>query len=502
LTGRSVVDVPEEPIETKLKGRRILRTRKIPILGIDGTPKYLLGISEDITEWKKSEEERLRIVREQAAVEERRRENERATFLADASTILASSLDYRETLKDLARLAVPKLADWCTVTIVKENRTKERVAAVHRDPQKGALIEELSRYYPASADEETGIGRVIRTGKALFTPRVQDFELAAVAKDPRHLELMRELGCSSCIVVPIFARGKTLGAISIVSKRPEHAYNENDLATVEELGRRAGIAIDNALLFEAAQKAVAARDEFMSIASHELKTPLTVLKLQTQLRKREAQAGRLGRFQPDKLPEMFDADENQVNRLARLVDDMLDVSRVHTGRLSFYKEPFDLGDMIQDTLTRFSPQIEARACQVSLDIESAATGRWDRFRIEQVFINLLTNALKYGSGKPLHIRVSANAGRAKFSVSDNGIGIAEEDMGRIFGQFERAKSAGSIAGLGLGLYIAKKIVEAHGGTVSACSELGKGSTFTIELPMEENRLAPNNEADLLAKDPA
>lgn len=455
----------------------------VPVLGPDGSVLAISGTTRDVTERKLAEEDRLKITREQAAVEERKRENERVAFLAEASTILASSLDYHKTLKELARLAVPVLADWCTVTIVKEDRTKERVAAVHRDSDKNALIDELSRYYPACADEGAGIGQVIKSGTSLFSPRVVDDHLVSAAKDQRHLEIMRELACISCMVVPIFARGKTIGAISMVSGKSGRIYNENDLEIAEEFGRRAGIAIDNAFLYEAAQKAINARDEFMSIASHELKTPLTSLKLQAQIRSRDLKKGDMRRFATDRLPKLIADDDKQINRLIRLVDDMLDVSRIRSGKLSLRPDEFDLCEMVRDVLSRFADQIEAKGCKVFFNSECITAGTWDRFRIEQVFINLLTNALKYGAGKPIEVRVANVNGRAQIAVSDYGIGIAKDDQDRIFGQFERAVSVNSISGLGIGLYISKKIVEAHGGSIRVESELGKGSTFIVDLPL-------------------
>jgi PAS domain S-box-containing protein len=483
LRGNSVVDISEEPIETKCKGRRLLRTRKIPIFGSNGTPEYLLGISEDITDWKRAEEARLQFIREQAAIEERKRENARASFLAEASTIFASSLEFRKTLDEVAHLVVPKLADWCTVTILREDSTKERVAAVHHEEEKKTLIDDLAKYYPASGDENSGIGQVIRTGESLFTPRVNDSELVQAARDERHLKLMRELACYSCIIVPIFARGKSMGAIAIVSGNPERLYNEADLALMEELGRRAGIAMDNAFLYEAAQAAIRARDEFLSIASHELKTPLTSLKLQAQMRSRDLKKGDLKRFTPEKLPQLVADDEKQVNRLIRLVDDMLDISRVQSGKLTFDPECFDLNELVSETLRRFSAQIDASQSKVTFRAGTPAVGNWDRFRIEQVFINLLTNALKYGAGNPIQIDISTEGDFALLRVQDQGIGIQQQDQERIFGQFERAISASSISGLGLGLYISRKIIEGHQGKILVQSEPGRGSVFTIELPL-------------------
>jgi PAS domain S-box-containing protein len=482
LSGRSVVDIPEEAISKKSGEERILHTRKIPLLSASGEPEYLLGISEDITEWKRAEEERLRVIREQAAVAERKRETERAAFLAEASTVLASSLDYQQTLKDLARLTVPAMADWCTVTMVNEEGAKERLAAVHRDPGKAALIEELSTFYSRSNDGDSLISHVIDTGKPSFMPVVEEAALVTAARDARHLEIMRELACTSCILVPILARGKGLGAIALVSDRKSRQYNESDLALAEELARRAGIAIENASLYQSVQRAVRARDSFLSIASHELKTPLTSLKLQAQIRMRELKKGNVGRFSPENLPNLVAADEKQVNRLIRLVEDMLDVSRIHTGKLELGLEEFDLTELLQDTVSRLSSQFEAAGVELKARASGPVLGKWDHFRLEQVLVNLLTNALKYGDGKPVEVSVGRQGDLASFSVKDQGIGIQAKDQRRIFEQFERAVTS-SISGLGLGLFISKKIVEAHGGSIRVESGEGQGSTFIVELPL-------------------
>jgi PAS domain S-box-containing protein len=482
LAGRRAVDTPEEPIETRDHGRRILRTRKMPILGTDGRPRYLLGVSEDVTEWKRAEQDRIRVAREQAAVEERARETERNAFLAEATSVLASSLDYHRTLSDLARLAVRGLGDWCTVTVMKDDGTRERIAFVHRDPALQSVIDDLARSYPAGMEEDAGIGRVIATGEPIVVPCVDDGFLAQATRDARHLELIRKLGCKSCIVVPILSRGQILGAISVISASEERTYGPADLATVLEFARRAGIAIDNALLYEAAQRAVKARDDFLSIASHELKTPLTSLQLQTQIRRREVERGQYARFAPDRLPKLIADDEKQISRLARLVDDMLDISLMQTGKLSFNQEEFDLVEMTGDILARMSAQIEASGCRVDLEAPEPVTGRWDRFRIEQVLVNLVTNALKYGAKAAITVRVHGDETHARLSVSDRGIGIATEHQSRIFGRFERAVVRGAVGGLGLGLYISKRIVEAHGGKITVRSALGQGATFEVTLP--------------------
>jgi signal transduction histidine kinase len=294
---------------------------------------------------------------------------------------------------------------------------------------------------------------------------------------------MRTLGCASCIVVPIVSRDKAIGAISLVSGSRDRTYNENDLAMAVELGRRAGIAVENASLYESAQRAVQTRDEFLSIASHELKTPLTSLKLQSQIRERDIQRKNFDRFAPDNLPKLVAEDERQVNRLIRLVEDMLDVSRINTGKITFSPEEFDLCDLIRDTASRYSSQFELSKVKLELNLSSPVRGNWDRFRIEQVFLNLLMNALKYGNGKPVEVTVQALPDRAQISVRDYGMGIHPRDQTRIFEQFERAIGGHNISGLGLGLFISKRIVEAHQGWIRVESAEGEGSRFIVELPL-------------------
>ncbi|MEW6055092.1 MAG: PAS domain-containing sensor histidine kinase [Bdellovibrionota bacterium] len=235
---------------------------------------------------------------------------------------------------------------------------------------------------------------------------------------------------------------------------------------------------------ERLETAVKSRDEFLSIASHELKTPLTSLKLQVQMRKRAIEKqGAQAPFTLERLRQMVEDDEKQINRLNQLVDDMLDITRITAGKLTLQTELVDLCALIQEVTDRFAPQLEAAGCQVFFDADCKVEGQWDLYRIEQVFINLLTNAMKYGAGKPIQIKVSAADGIAKLAVRDYGVGIAAEDHERIFLQFERAISASEVSGLGLGLYIVRQIVEAHGGRILLESKLGEGSLFKVELPI-------------------
>ncbi len=232
------------------------------------------------------------------------------------------------------------------------------------------------------------------------------------------------------------------------------------------------------------QHAVRMRDDFMSIVSHELRTPLNGLVLETQLRKLRLNKGDTAAFTPDKLKAMTERDERQINSLVRLIEDMLDVSRIRTGKLSIRPTRFDLSALVGRVLENYSAQIAAAGCDVTLSAAEPVTGLWDEFRIEQVVVNLLTNALRYGAKKPIDLRVLATPEGACIEVQDHGIGISVPDLARIFQQFERVSSNGVSQGLGLGLFITEQIVASHQGTIEVDSHLGQGSLFRVYLPLE------------------
>ncbi|MEW6055095.1 MAG: PAS domain S-box protein [Bdellovibrionota bacterium] len=259
-------------------------------------------------------------------------------------------------------------------------------------------------------------------------------------------------------------------------------------ALYEESGALKGFSIINRdmsqrkKLEEDLREAVRARDEFLSIASHELKTPITSMKLQA-----EVQMRRLKRREPlatdvTHLERFISSVDKQVDRITRLVEDMLDISRLEHGKLPIEREYIDLVEVVQEVVERFSEPLRFAGCQCRVLFDGAVQGRWDRARIEQVVANLISNAIKYGAGTPIEVQVSLDETNARISVKDHGLGIANEDLERIFKRYERALSTGRISGLGLGLYISKQIVELHGGTIAVESELGKGSVFTVSLP--------------------
>ena len=230
------------------------------------------------------------------------------------------------------------------------------------------------------------------------------------------------------------------------------------------------------------QKAVQMRDVFMSIASHELRTPLNGLILDVQLRRLRLEQGRMDAFTADKLQEMIARDERQIRSLSRLIDDMLDVSRIRTGKLSVRPEPGDLGVLAGSVVESLAAQFTSTGSHIELQVEGAAPVMMDEFRIEQVLANLLTNALRYGEGKPVSVRVRVEGELVRAEVRDQGLGISEADQRRVFEQFERASDTSVGQGLGLGLFISEQIVQAHGGRIELCSRLGEGSCFSIVLP--------------------
>ncbi|PXX60115.1 Signal transduction histidine kinase [Pseudomonas sp. LAMO17WK12:I10] len=231
------------------------------------------------------------------------------------------------------------------------------------------------------------------------------------------------------------------------------------------------------------EQAVRMRDDFMSIVAHEVRTPLNGLILETQLRKMHLARDNASAFTLDKMHAMVDRDERQIKSLIRLIEDMLDISRIRTGKLSIRPSRVDLVQLVRGLLENFAPQVEAAESSIALNAEDSVLGQWDEFRIEQVISNLLTNALRYGAKSPIEVRVYSAGGQARVEVRDHGIGISEENQARIFQQFERVSVNHAVAGLGLGLFISEQIVTAHGGTIEVDSRIGEGALFRVCLPL-------------------
>jgi signal transduction histidine kinase len=250
--------------------------------------------------------------------------------------------------------------------------------------------------------------------------------------------------------------------------------------------------VDNWRLYQEAEAAIRVRDEFLSIASHELKTPLTPLKIQTQQLLRLMCKEPLQNMDPVRIEKMLTTSNRQIERLSKLIDDLLDISRINTGKLQLNLEHFDLMEMIGDIKQRFGSQLATSGCELIVHGPSELPVYLDIFRIEQVVVNLLTNSMKYGPGRPIEISIDRAGDFFSLAVKDGGIGIAAEDQKRIFLRFERAVSSTHFGGLGLGLYIVTQILEAHGGSISVSSEIKRGSVFRVDLPVEAKVSAPRS----------
>jgi signal transduction histidine kinase len=407
-------------------------------------------------------------------------------LLSDCGLVLHGWADDDATLPKIAQRVVPFLADWCLVEVFEKDGALREVVGAHTDPALVGAVEELGKRYPHSP-RATALAHVeARIEKGELLADVTESALRQLVEDPSHAALLRRIGIDSFMILPLWARGRHLGVMSFGSAKPRAAFRTRDFDVAEQLVRRVALALDNARLYRDAQAAIQLREDFLSVASHELKTPLTPLEL--QLHTLESKVAEYSRTEKREwLETRLSMIRRQGDRLSRLVNDLLDVSRIVTGRLRFAFEPVDLCALVGEITDNFKvdDQLQGHGSTSALELEmcGAIVGQWDRIRLEQVVMNILSNAMKYGEGKPIRIVVETDGDTAVLAVSDRGIGIAPKDQQRIFDRFERAVSVNHYGGLGLGLFIAKQLVEAMGGTIGVESTEGRGATFTVKLPL-------------------
>jgi signal transduction histidine kinase len=281
--------------------------------------------------------------------------------------------------------------------------------------------------------------------------------------------------------IPLAVGSKAFGVMGL-SFPAERNFYRVEKEFLLALAGQCAQALHRSQLYDDAQNAIRTRDEFLSIASHELKTPLTALRLQLQGFMRQVEKGKGVNLSLDRLNKIAQTSDRQVTRLTRLTEDLLDVSRISSERLSLDREEFDLGEMVKDVVARYGQQMVSLKTPVEIQAEPGIRINGDKIRIEQVLINLLMNAAKYAPGEPVKVFLSETADGARLSVQDRGPGIAAEDRERIFDRFERVRARDNVGGLGLGLYISRQIVAAHGGRLFVESRPGEGSTFVAEIP--------------------
>ncbi len=416
-----------------------------------------------------------------AVITERDAAQEHTRFVAEASRVLASGLDYEQVVRQIARLVVPALADNCVVDLLAPDGSMHRAAEASADPAKEELLRQLRKYPPDPTRPASPVLKVLKTGKTEFIPRFDNAALQAVAANDEYAAIVRALAPRSSVSVPLKGRNGILGAITFGMAESGRTYRPEDIHLAEELAGRAALAVENASLYEQAQQAIRARDVFLAVASHELRTPLTALTLQLlNLRRsfeRETPA--------DAANAVLKVNDlsRQVERMAGLVERLLDVSRAVSGRIELVLEDVELRDLVGDVVSRFQDQATSSGSRLTLNAESdSCVGRWDRMRIEQILANLLANAIKFGAGEPIELVLSCAETHATLTVRDGGIGIAPQDHERIFGRFQQTDAHQPFGGLGLGLWISRQVVSAMGGTIEVKSELGAGAEFVVRLP--------------------
>lgn len=415
-------------------------------------------------------------------ITQRKRTEENAAFLARASATLAASLDYGETFACLAELVVESLADWCAIDVMDATGQLHPVASAHPDVLKRDALDQVRRKYALDASAQSGAPLVVRTGKSEIYNRVSTDVLVKRDGNLADLALINELGMGSAMIVPLIARTRTLGAMTLVSTDPTHHYTQEDLLVCEELARRAAIAIDNAKLYRDAKDALRARDEFFSIASHELKTPITSLKMLLQIAERGLNAGGARTPSPEKLIKTLRTCNRQVDQLTHLIENLLDIVKIREGKLAFHLEEIDLSELVEELVQRYAAAFAQADCPVDMQIEPKIIGTWDRLRLEQVVVNLMSNAIKYAPGAAIKVALSEKRGNARLVIQDAGPGIPAARHGKIFKRFERGPTERNVTGLGLGLFIVKQVIEAHHGAIRLESQEGSGAAFIIDLP--------------------
>ncbi|HEX9985610.1 MAG TPA: PAS domain-containing protein [Thermoanaerobaculia bacterium] len=445
---------------------RWFASKGVPVYDEDGTLREWIGTTSDIDQ-RRSTEEHLR-------------------FLARANELFASSLDYESTLRNLAQTAVPALADWCTVNMATKSAdgTYERLAIAHLDAEKADLAWEMYQKYTPNRPVDP-VAQAIRSGKSQLVREINDDMLRNMSASEDHYAGMKQLGLVSWMVVPLPGRRGPLGAVTFASSDSMRLFTELDLSYAEEFARQAAVAIENAVLYRDAQDANRAKDDFLATLSHELRTPMTAILGWSRVLEE-------GGLDDDTFGSAIESIVHSAQAQALLIEDVLDMSRIIAGKMQMDPQPVDLADVVQAAIRTVQPAAEAKG--VILETQrrpgaSLVTG--DPNRLQQIVWNLLSNAIKFTPrGGEVVARIEQSGSFVRLTVRDSGKGIRPEFLPHVFEPFRQAENVTTRThgGLGLGLAIARQLVELHGGNISARSDgEGKGAAFVIELPIRAVR---------------
>jgi signal transduction histidine kinase/CheY-like chemotaxis protein len=418
---------------------------------------------------------------------EAERAHQRLRFLAEATRLLSSSLDYTATLEHVAELLVPCLADWCTVHLLEDGQIVP-VAVAHVDPEKVKWAREYGRRYPPDPDAAHGIARVLRCGEPVLYPEITDEMLGRLTQDSERLAIIRQIGFTSGMIVPLRTRTEIVGAISLMAAESGTRFSEEDLRFAEDLAGRAAAAIENARLYRETQRSLQAlreadrrKDEFLAMLAHELRNPVAPIVNALEIL-------RLRSPDPEVVKRQRETIGRNVVHLTRMLDDLLEVSRINEGKIALRKVGVELADVVEQALAAVRPTVDERGHQlaVSLPLHTVYLSA-DPTRVVQILTNLLNNAAKYTDrGGKISLIATSEAGELEIRVRDNGRGIEPALLPHVFELFVQGErsSARAEGGLGVGLTMVKRLVELHGGTIAAHSPgPGKGSEFVLRLPI-------------------
>lgn len=504
LAGGVTVDIPEEPIQTP-EGVRLLHTKKIPIFDQDGEAQYLLGISEDITERRKADAQRLELMKSELALSEAEKTAMRLAFLSEASAALNRSLDIHAMLNTFARVLIRDMSSTCVIDILDEGGQSFDRLAVTRGSRSGMnsaidshIVADFEKIEMV-ADVETGPMSTLRNGRVQLHPLLEPTAIArALTPCPDQGAALNRHGAQSMLVVPILYGTRVLGAITLVAPDGYQAYDELDVSLAQDIAKRAAFAIENANLFSRANEASRAKSAFLANISHEIRTPLGAMIGFAELSLEE---GSLNPAQSEHIQKIV----KNGQQLLRIVNDVLDISKVESDHLQVDRIDFSLSRLLDEVISLLRNQAESKGLELKLqkapDLPDAIST--DPLRLRQILINMIGNAIKFTEKGHVEVVASVDqkgaddgvsdkgsadgASLLAFRIRDTGLGINEVQARRLFEPFVQADEsmARKFGGTGLGLHLSRKLARLLGGDVSLESSIhGQGSCFLVNVAVE------------------
>jgi PAS domain S-box-containing protein len=475
---RSGSEQPYEMVGIRKDGTRVsveIHARKAVYHG----RQVRVAAVRDITERKLLEQQTMRLMQEQAARAAAEIAGRRAELLAEASRVLGTSFDYETTLETLAHLAVPRLADFCTVDMADTDGVYRRLGVAHAVDGGEALLRRLDHFSPEDLSERHPLIRVLTTGQPVLVREIKEGALDQLGMPPERLETLKQLDPRSLVCVPLVASGRVIGAVTLVSTVSGRLFDSDDLAMAEELARRAGLAVENARLFREAQAATAARDEMLGIVAHDLRNPLNTIMMASDIMMELPATAPISEGR--RTIEMV---RRAADRMNRLIQDLLDVKRIESGRLVVEPRPQSVASVVTEAMEMLRPLATGNSLTLCAEVPAdLPQAQIDSPRIHQVLSNLVGNSIKFTpAGGTITLRAEAFGDEVRISVIDTGPGIAPEQLPHLFGRYWQG-AAGDRRGIGLGLAIAKGIVEAHKGRIWVESAVGQGSRFHFTVPI-------------------